>query len=68
VWERNVEAVSKPGVEAAVSLGFASDKGCRSCRSEAAGRVEAYVEGLSKRANFDGKREAAGVASREVQK
>src|SRR6516165_4830478 len=48
--------VSKRRVEArevAVCLAFASRKACRSCRSEAAERVEVDVEATSKRTTFD---------------
>ena len=45
--------MSKPGVEAAVCLGFSSGEACRNCRKEAAEGVEVGVEAMSKRANFD---------------
>ena len=45
--------VSKRGVEAAVCLAFRSRQRRRSCRSEAAERVEVAVQAASKRANFD---------------
>jgi hypothetical protein len=45
--------VSKQGVEAAVCLGSAGRDVCLSCRSRSAECVEARVEAMSKRPNFD---------------
>ena len=60
-----------PSVEAkcrsAVCLALASDWGCRSCRSEAAGPVEVRVEALSKSTSTEGAKLPAWPLSR-VQK